>query len=117
MYSNQDKYDFAIKDIKYSIGMSRGNALSKAVDLVIAGGVVGKSHEEVFKDIFEVADKFHHFNQVSIDKDFKLWLESNEKKLIIKALDDTDGNKTAAAEKLGISRRTLHRKLNEYGIN
>lgn len=44
-------------------------------------------------------------------------IESNEKKLIIKALDDTDGNKTAAAEKLGISRRTLHRKLNEYGIN
>lgn len=44
-------------------------------------------------------------------------IESNEKKLIIKALDETDGNKTAAAEKLGISRRTLHRKLNEYGIN
>lgn len=44
-------------------------------------------------------------------------IETNEKKLIIKALDDTDGNKTAAAEKLGISRRTLHRKLNEYGIN
>ncbi|MEI6055740.1 MAG: sigma-54 dependent transcriptional regulator [Lentisphaerota bacterium] len=44
-------------------------------------------------------------------------IESNEKKLIIKALDDTGGNKTAAAEKLGISRRTLHRKLNEYGIH
>lgn len=44
-------------------------------------------------------------------------IESNEKKLILKALDETDGNKTAAAEKLGISRRTLHRKLNEYGIN
>ncbi len=44
-------------------------------------------------------------------------IESNEKKLIIKALDDTDGNRTLAAEKLGISRRTLHRKLNEYGIH
>ena len=43
-------------------------------------------------------------------------LESNEKKLIIQALDETDGNRTTAAEKLGISRRTLHRKLNEYGI-
>ena len=43
-------------------------------------------------------------------------IESNEKKLILKALDETNGNKTAAADKLGISRRTLHRKLNEYGI-
>ncbi|HBM17114.1 MAG TPA: transcriptional regulator [Lentisphaeria bacterium] len=44
-------------------------------------------------------------------------IESNEKKLILKALDETHNNKTAAADKLGISRRTLHRKLNEYGIN
>ncbi len=43
-------------------------------------------------------------------------IESNEKKLIIHALDETEGNRTAAAEKLGISRRTLHRKLNEYGL-
>ncbi len=44
-------------------------------------------------------------------------LESNEKKLIIHALDECDGNRTAAAVKLGISRRTLHRKLNEYNIS
>jgi two-component system, NtrC family, response regulator AtoC len=43
-------------------------------------------------------------------------MENNEKRLIIQSLDETKGNKTQAAEKLGISRRTLHRKLNEYGI-
>ena len=43
-------------------------------------------------------------------------IESNEKRLILRALDETDGNRTAAALKLGISRRTLHRKLNEYEI-
>lgn len=43
-------------------------------------------------------------------------IENNEKNLIIQALDETNGNKTLAAEKLGISRRTLHRKLNEYGL-
>jgi len=44
-------------------------------------------------------------------------LEKNEKLLIVRALDECKGNRTAAANKLGISRRTLHRKLNEYGIS
>jgi DNA-binding NtrC family response regulator len=47
----------------------------------------------------------------------ELDLNHNEKLLIIKALEDCDGNRTRAAEKLGINRRTLHRKLNEYDIN
>jgi len=33
--------------------------------------------------------------------------------LIAQALAPTKGNVTAAAKKLGISRRTLHRKINE----
>ena len=44
-------------------------------------------------------------------------LDRNEKMLILKALEECNGNRTNAAEKLGISRRTLHRKLKEYSIN
>jgi transcriptional regulator of acetoin/glycerol metabolism len=40
-------------------------------------------------------------------------LHEIEKKLIAQALAATNGNVTAAAKKLGISRRTLHRKINE----
>ncbi len=40
-------------------------------------------------------------------------LHETEKKLIMQALATTNGNVTAAAKKLGISRRTLHRKINE----
>jgi DNA-binding NtrC family response regulator len=40
-------------------------------------------------------------------------LHATEKRLITQALAATKGNITAAAKKLGISRRTLHRKLNE----
>lgn len=43
-------------------------------------------------------------------------LDQAEKELIIKALDETGGNRTAAARKLGISRRTLHRKLKAYEL-
>jgi two-component system response regulator AtoC len=40
-------------------------------------------------------------------------LHATEKRLIGQALAATKGNITAAAKKLGISRRTLHRKINE----
>ena len=43
-------------------------------------------------------------------------LERNEKMLILRALDECNNNRTKAAEKLGISRRTLHRKIAQYGI-
>jgi PAS domain S-box-containing protein len=44
-------------------------------------------------------------------------LDSMEEQMIIKALERTGGQRTMAAEQLGISRRTLSRKLKEYSIN
>ena len=44
-------------------------------------------------------------------------LESMEEQMIIKALERTGGQRALAAEQLGISRRTLSRKLKEYNIN
>ncbi len=38
-----------------------------------------------------------------------------EKLLILKTLEATSNNKTKAAEILGISLKTLHNKLKEYG--
>jgi two-component system response regulator AtoC len=43
-------------------------------------------------------------------------VEEAERQLIAQALKETDGNRTKAAQKIGISRRTLHRKLKEYGL-
>jgi len=47
------------------------------------------------------------------EKASPLDLHETERKLILQALVTTNGNVTAAAKKLGISRRTLHRKINE----
>ena len=44
-------------------------------------------------------------------------LDSMEEQMIIKALERTGGHRAQAAEQLGISRRTLSRKLKEYSIN
>ena len=43
-------------------------------------------------------------------------LENNELKLIERALAECGNNRTKAAEKLGISRRTLHRKIKEFHL-
>ena len=50
------------------------------------------------------------------EKASPLDLHETEKKLILQALAATNGNVTAAAKKLGISRRTLHRKINEMNL-
>jgi DNA-binding NtrC family response regulator len=42
-------------------------------------------------------------------------VEEAEKALILKTLEATHNNKTRAAEILGISLKTLHNKLKEYG--
>ena len=47
----------------------------------------------------------------------KLDLLQNERTLIEQALKNANGNRTRAAEILGISRRTLHRRLNEYAAS
>lgn len=46
-----------------------------------------------------------------------LTLEETKKRQILDALAACGGNKSKAADQLGISRRTLHRKLNEWKID
>jgi DNA-binding NtrC family response regulator len=43
-------------------------------------------------------------------------VEDAERQLIVQALKETEGNRTKAAQRIGVSRRTLHRKLKEYGL-
>jgi two-component system, NtrC family, response regulator AtoC len=50
------------------------------------------------------------------EKTSPLDLHETERRLIAQALGATNGNVTAAAKKLGISRRTLHRKINEMNL-
>jgi two-component system response regulator AtoC len=45
-----------------------------------------------------------------------LTVKEAEKQLIARALKETKGNRTLAAEKIGMSRRTFHRKLHVYEL-
>ena len=50
------------------------------------------------------------------DTENTLNLERSEKDLILRALAECNNNRSAAAKALGISRRTLYRKLDEFGL-
>ena len=52
--------------------------------------------------------------EVKVDAD--LTVDEMAKRMVVQALEKTGGNRTKAAERLGISRRTLHRKLKAYGL-
>ena len=44
-------------------------------------------------------------------------LRDVERRAIVQALADADGNRSRAARLLGIDRSTLRRKLKEYGLD
>lgn len=51
-----------------------------------------------------------------VNPENSLDLNQHEALLISKALEECNGNRTRAAQKLGMSRRTLHRRLHEYNL-
>ena len=57
---------------------------------------------------FNKTNDQHSINQISNQS---LLVEDNEKRLLRNALLQANGNRTKAAELMGVSRRTLHRKL------
>lgn len=85
-YDSQSKYEMTLRQARVDIGMGRGNALSKAVDYVIAihnSEAVKTDDEYKLSLIFEIADKFAKFNQERIDADYAVWLKENDNKLKI----------------------------------
>jgi DNA-binding NtrC family response regulator len=67
---------------------------------------------------FIPAEETTHYGVVSTGSTTEtLSLEHHEKEMIIKALEAHKGKRKDAAKALGISERTLYRKINEYGID
>src|SRR5699024_9380485 len=59
-------------------------------------------------------DKYHYAED--IEEEETLSLQEKEIELIKKALDRNNGKRKAAAEELGISERTLYRKIKLYDL-
>ena len=60
------------------------------------------------------SDKFSYAEEVLEEE--TLSIQHNEIELIIKALEKSNGKRKIAAKELGISERTLYRKIKQYDI-
>jgi transcriptional regulator with GAF, ATPase, and Fis domain len=63
-------------------------------------------------------DSYEDIEDIEIEENRpeSLSLQNNEKDLIIKALDKHKGRRNRAADELGISQRTLYRKIKQYNL-
>jgi transcriptional regulator with PAS, ATPase and Fis domain len=63
-------------------------------------------------------DSYEDIEDIEIEENRpeSLSLQNNEKDLIIKALEKHKGRRNRAADELGISQRTLYRKIKQYNL-
>jgi len=67
----------------------------------------------IVQDYTEYPD--HDYEEVNVQKE-SLSLQDNEMEMIRKALEKHKGKRRSAAEELGISERTLYRKIKQYNL-
>lgn len=105
------------------LDIADGVSLAKIIDASnvrsSARDAITRRHEEDF-DITHISDEnapsdHHDYDEAEVVDD-NLSLAEMEKLFIIKALDKHGGKRRDAAKELGISERTLYRKIKEYDI-
>lgn len=143
MVQKESKDDFSERDILYKVLFDMKRDLTELKKLVVDviqsdGGDISSEDKErmltkLYQDITPEtnrllpepnrAEQFTHPIQSApnyqevVEVEESLSLEEKEKELIIKALDKHRGKRKYAAQDLGISERTLYRKIKEYNID
>lgn len=143
--ANKSNEDFSERDLLYKVLFDMKKELTEVkklvVDILQSGGsgissedknaFIQKLYQEPSTDEnmltksfpvqkentgFEEQENFHNDFQEHIEVEESLSLEDREKELIHKALEKHRGKRKYAAQDLGISERTLYRKIKEYGL-
>ena len=92
------------------------NTIERAVILCGEGYMETRHLPPAFGQRFLRADvAANNYNDSGVHVEIGSTVDEAERMLILKTLESTRNNKTRAAEILGISLKTLHNKLKEYG--
>ncbi|CAG5077199.1 sigma-54 interaction domain-containing protein [Parvicella tangerina] len=82
------------------------------------GGFMTPTKRQEFSYAQPSKEEYYYHDPIEehVEVEESLSLEEREKELIIKALEKHNGKRKYAAKELGISERTLYRKIKEYDI-
>ena len=141
--ASKDKSDFSERDLLYKVLFDMKKDLTEVKKLVVdilqsgGGDISSEDKSAIIKRLYadidneggyetpvEVTKSNSEFETTSFTPDYEehieveesLSLEDREKELIQKALEKHRGKRKYAAQDLGISERTLYRKIKEYGL-
>ncbi len=141
LYARKEEYkDMTERDILYKLlfDMKRDvNELKRTVVGIIKNGNVSEFQENnpqlIRKLYHDIGNNTPEENEIEVQTDFEPYLDATiqeaeedeeslsialkEADLIKRALEKHNGKRKAAAQDLGISERTLYRKIKEYDIN
>lgn len=89
---------------------------SNSVDKLIKQTEFKDDHIQVKEDNFtEIKQDKYDFAEEILEEE-TLSIQDKELELIVKSLERNNGRRKAAAKELGISERTLYRKIKQYDI-
>ena len=101
-----------LKKIVYTAGPGNGDSMKGVSDFQIQQGFPPMQTHEMAKPM--VLDSNNNVREIVVEE--SLSLQDKEKEMIIKALKKHRSRRKDAAKDLGISERTLYRKIKEYNI-
>jgi DNA-binding NtrC family response regulator len=122
LYKDESKEDLSEREILYKVLFDMKNDLTElkkiTFNIINNSPVNGKNDSglEIFKEIKEDITKQSFEQDQTIEIEESLSLLQQEKRLIIKALNKHKDRRKDAAKELGISERTLYRKLKEFEL-
>ena len=121
IYKDKSKEDLSEREILYKVLFDMKNDLTELKKITYnlitdsPKNNLSNSELEIFKELDQKQE-----NQIAVDKTIEihesLSLIEQERKLIVKALNKHKDRRKDAAKELGISERTLYRKLKEFEI-
>lgn len=142
--ASKEKEDFSDRDLLYKVLFDMKKELTEVKKLVVdilqseGGNISGEDKNAIIQKLYREIEPENDFNtnlsltrtdstyesnenfnpgfDDHIEVEESLSLEDREKELIQKALEKHRGKRKHAAHDLGISERTLYRKIKEYGL-
>ena len=122
LFQNPNKEDLSEREILYKVLFDMKNDLTELKKITYDiikdnnSNSLENSNSTIFKEIKEDQDASIYKTDTTIEIEETLSLMQQEKKLIIRALNKHRDRRKDAAKELGISERTLYRKLKEFEI-